>query len=356
MVHAQVSYHFAFRAICHLLLGSFWAVLALVAQNATAASTILSTGFESPYVPGLLQNQPTTPPKWATAGSGGSSANVETTFVKTGAQAVRVDKVPSTPTPSSTDRRWAVPTTGFPTQRFVIIDWDMAVSQSSSTGGFGPFFGMESYDGTAAPYVLGSLGVDASTGDVLYQAAGTGELTETVPRTIVTFGQWNHFRLVLDFAGDTYSAYFNGALKANPGFVDGAFGLNHFTDADIATLDASADPVSIGLSASAYFDNLVVRDGLLGDYDIDGDVDNADYTRWRTTFGNSVSPAGNLADGNRNGIVDAGDYVIWRASLGANVASGAGLSGNAVPEPAGFLMLLASLGILCLGAPRRRLA
>ena len=355
MLREQVSGKVIFFTRRRVVFGPFWLVLALAGvQNASAASTILSTGFESPYTPGPLQGQPTDPPKWVTAGSGGSSATVQSAVVKTGTQAVRVDKLPAA-SPASTDRRWAIRGTGYPTQRFVIIDWDMRVSLASNVGGFGPFFGMEAYDDTVnpnLPYVLGSLGVDASTGDVLYQAQGSGFLTET--GTVANFGQWNHFRLLLDFASDTYRGYFNGALVANTGFVDGSFGLDHFTDGDIAALDAATDPVSLGNSASAYFDNVVIRDGLLGDYDIDGDVDAADYTRWRTTYGNAVSPAGNLADGNQSGIVDAGDYVIWRASLGANVASAAGLSGNIIPEPSTLFMLLASLNIVMLGSHRRR--
>lgn len=254
---------------------------------------------------------------------------------------------------ADTDRRWAVPQSGFPSQRFVIVDWDMRVAQASVLTGFGPFFGVDTYDADVAPYVLGSLGVDATTGDVLYQFQGNGVLTET--GTVVNFNQWYHYRLVLDFADDLYRGYLNNALVATTGFVDGGFGLNNFTDADIAVFAAAEDPVSQSVSATAVFDNFVVRDGLLGDYDIDGDVDNADYTRWRTTFGSSVFPSGNSADGNRNGIVDAADYVIWRDNLGASILSGAGLGSSVVPEPASLVMLLAVLpGIFWMNLRRRR--
>ena len=122
-----------------------------------------------------------------------------------------------------------------------------------------------------------------------------------------------------------------------------SFGLDNFTDADIAALAAAADPVSQSLSASAVFDNFAVRDGLVGDYDIDGDVDLADYTRWRTTCGNTVSPAGNLADGNRNGKVDAADFVVWRDNLGATISSGAAVGGSVAPEPTSGILLVAAL-------------
>lgn len=70
---------------------------------------------------------------------------------------------------------------------------------------------------------------------------------------------------------------------------------------------------------------------LPGDYNADGDVNNADYAVWRTTLG--ASAGSRPADGNGNGTVDAADYVIWRKNLGASVFDGAGAaSGAAVPE------------------------
>ena len=59
---------------------------------------------------------------------------------------------------------------GYPTYCYVTVDWDMMVSQSF-TNAFGPFFGIRSFDdhGLPGPGVLGTLGVDATTGDVLYE-------------------------------------------------------------------------------------------------------------------------------------------------------------------------------------------
>lgn len=319
-------------------------------EVANAAGMILdSGGFENPYAIGLLQGQF----GWLTAGSGTSTATVQNSIAQSGSQAVQVVRT------ANSDRRWAVPVSGFPTQRFVAIDWDMRVSPPSNLTAFGPFFGVDTYDADTGIYVLGSLGVDATTGDVLYQIQGTGDLTET--GTFVTLNQWHHYRIVLDFGMDTYRGYVNGALVATTGFVDGNFGLNDFTDADIAAFAAGEDPTSQGLSSTAVFDNFLVRDGLLGDYDIDGDVDNADYSRWRATFGTSIAPAGNNADGNGNGVVDAADYAVWRDNFGASLFSGSGLGSVAlVPEPASVLLSLAgALSTLCITAcpnKRRRLS
>jgi Dockerin type I domain len=78
-----------------------------------------------------------------------------------------------------------------------------------------------------------------------------------------------------------------------------------------------------------------------GDYNGDGVVDAADYTRWRSTFG-----AQNLlaADGNGNGAIDAADYVIWRdhaTAFAAHWAAAVPEPGPAAPMSVVVIMLLA---------------
>lgn len=53
---------------------------------------------------------------------------------------------------------------------------------------------------------------------------------------------------------------------------------------------------------------------VVGDYDIDGDVDQDDLTVWRNSYGSTLLLA---ADGNRDGRVDAADYTIWRDAFSA---------------------------------------
>ena len=85
---------------------------------------------------------------------------------------------------------------------------------------------------------------------------------------------------------------------------------------------------------------------LAGDYNGNGAVDAADYNVWRDSFGSTINL---VADGNQNGTVDAADYNIWRDHFGDVATSGASL-----PEPAGWLLLVAGLLPAAIGAPRRR--
>jgi hypothetical protein len=81
-----------------------------------------------------------------------------------------------------------------------------------------------------------------------------------------------------------------------------------------------------------------------GDYNRDGDVDDADYNLWRETFGST----GDLrADGNGDGRVDAVDYIVWRKNLGSS-GSGAYLLNQVegqdipgVPEPSTIVIAMA---------------
>jgi glucose/arabinose dehydrogenase len=86
-----------------------------------------------------------------------------------------------------------------------------------------------------------------------------------------------------------------------------------------------------------------------GDYDLDGNVDNDDYSVWRRSFG--TTSVGLPADGYGNGTIDAADYVIWRNAL----PPGAGSALDAVvPEPATAVLMAAIAFIAWPFVGRRR--
>ncbi|MGD9632892.1 MAG: hypothetical protein AB7G28_10230 [Pirellulales bacterium] len=78
-----------------------------------------------------------------------------------------------------------------------------------------------------------------------------------------------------------------------------------------------------------------ITNQLPGDFNDDGLVDAADYTRWRDTFGQSVTYfAGADADG--NGLVDQADFETWLTNFTFPPEGAA-----AVPEPAALALALA---------------
>jgi hypothetical protein len=313
---------------------------------ACAAGAIVNThGFEG-YTLGSLAGQPESPSSWVTTGGAGS-ATVQSAIVKSGSKAVAVQKG------ANTDQRWAVPVTPvtqYPTARYIAIDWDMQVTPTGApTGTFGPFLGVEAYDASVVPRVLGTLGVDATTGDILFQesqAAGAN-LAETGVKA--TFNAWNSFRILLDYQQHQYTAIANGTPLVTRTFVDHTAGtpLNHFTDADISALSAAGDALSMAQTGTAYYDNFRVFDLDAADFNFDGKVNSADLAVWKSSF-----HVNNAGDADLDGDSDGADFIVWQRHAGADLGI-ATAAVAAVPEPAACVMgLVAAIGCASLRGRR----
>lgn len=320
------------------------ASVAACSSAAAAAAIVDANGFENPpFIAGTLEGQN----GWRNSviGSNASTATIQGAIKLSGNQALQVDRA------ANSDERWGLPVSGYPSNRFVDIEWDMRVAEATTLELFGPFFGVEAYDDNGVFGLIGSLGVDATTGDVLYQIEDSGVLTETGQR--ITFNTWNNFVLRLDFASNSYTAFFNGTPVATTGFVDRGIGgndLDELSDASISAIAASFDVGSQALTGRAYFDNFAVYDIDAADFNFDLVVDDADYGIWETSFG--VDDGG---DANADGRTDGLDLMIWQreygAGIGASVAAAA-ISGAPVPEP--HALALCGLGGLAALGRRKR--
>ena len=75
----------------------------------------------------------------------------------------------------------------------------------------------------------------------------------------VPFQTWHNFELLLDYATDTYSIFYDGALQLSGiGFSEGLGEVDTFSDAPIATVAAAGDAISQAAIGSAFFDNYVI--------------------------------------------------------------------------------------------------
>ena len=325
-------------------------VVLLAMSSAASGAVVDSGGFENPfYITGDLEGQQGWQEVFSGPGSGNGTAVVQTFVKESGNQAVAATRAPNV------DNRWAISVIPFVPlpQRIIQIDWDMYVTEADSNFSWGPFMGVEAYDddtSTSGIGLLGSLGVDASTTDVLYQIEDTGALTET--GFTVDYEQWYHFQIRLNFDTDNYAAFFDGDLVASTGFVDRGFGLDSFTDADISVLAANSDGDSQAAVATAYFDNFEVNSVNAADFDGDGDVDGADFLAWQRGYGIAAGTA-LPADGDANGDlnVDGLDLAIWRAQFGFVTSST--IVATSAPEPTSFALFVLG-GLLALGSGRRR--
>ncbi|WP_428304066.1 hypothetical protein [Lacipirellula sp.] len=86
-----------------------------------------------------------------------------------------------------------------------------------------------------------------------------------------------------------------------------------------------------------------------GDYDIDGDVDGADFLLWQRTFGSTTELA---ADGNGNGVVDADDLAMWRNNFGVPRAV---VTQSAVPEPTSLALSIGGSAAALAAARKKRI-
>jgi hypothetical protein len=92
--------------------------------------------------------------------------------------------------------------------------------------------------------------------------------------------------------------------------------------------------------------------GMAGDFNNDYVVDDADYTLWRSNFG---QPAGTLMNDNSGAAVGTMQYVAWRSNSGPPAGSGSTLAGQAaVPEPSALILgLFGGMAISLIRSERR---
>jgi hypothetical protein len=163
-----------------------------------------------------------------------------------------------------------------------------------------------------------------------------------------------------NLAVDPFSdpAWHNAAVIATGSFGNTrpASTTNLDTPPDVTKGNVLATKTAPYFMAAAATVTTVVRDGLyaplVGDYNLNGTVDVADYVVWRRTLTQMVTPSSG-ADGNGNGTIDSADYDVWRSHFGQPAGSGAGLfEVAAVPEPATLALLI--LAGVCFYPRRRR--
>jgi hypothetical protein len=100
--------------------------------------------------------------------------------------------------------------------------------------------------------------------------------------------------------------------------------------------------------ASFVLDEIVTAGPPMpGDYNRDGQVNDADFNEWKRHFGKSTVLGNALlaADGNADKHVDAADYIIWRKHVGTMIGTISEPVG--IPEPSAMWLPTIAMAALC---------
>ena len=206
-------------------------------------------------------------------------------------------------------------------------------------GQFNGYFGIL-INGTA-DFFVGKPGGGEIDQFVLENNGGT---LQHATGTTIEVGEEYLLVLRADFTAgnDIFTLYVNpqpGSVEPSSGTIKSDINIGVFDELLLYGTGAfSLDELRIGPSFAD-----VVPIALPGDYNVDGVVDAADYTRWRDNLGSSNTLINDDTPG-----VDTDDYDRWRTHFGQTAGSGAEQFA-AAPEPSSLLLI----GIALLSCPNR---
>ena len=221
-------------------------------------------------------------------------------------------------------------------------------------------------DGTTRPYI--SLEVNRGTGLVTLKNTTSGPVAISAYQISSLSGSLNAGSLN-SIAGESGFPVGNGSgngwetdgangssqvletfLTGTSSFGVGSIPLgNIYAGAGMADEDLVLSYRTAGGGLIKSVTTYVDVPSLDGDYDDDGDVDGADLTVWKNSFGQTGA---NLpADGNNNGAVDGHDFLLWQRQFGQSSSATSAAAG--VPEPASIVAAVALL-LPLLGCSRGR--
>jgi hypothetical protein len=166
------------------------------------------------------------------------------------------------------------------------------------------------------------------------ESAGEWEILHTIDMSAVASG-WYELGISYDPDTDQIVGSFNGQ--------DFSFALDYDL---LGTFFVGYREAITGTSTHVArhdpptFDLIAPPAGIIGDFDADGDVDAADYVKWR-----NAGPTDTLPNDDTPGVVDASDYTDWKSNFGKPPGAGSGQSLAAVPEPGSLLLVVLGVAL-----------
>ena len=223
------------------------------------------------------------------------------------------------------------------------------------TLGFPPILGVKAVAANLAAQVStpnppGTMIRSASPG-VVYNIDASQFLVRMNQGTVTVTGSANE---TIDLAAEpvegTSPAGTTGTLTLTAGDTSGYFtrinaALSLPVDVsettDLGGISADIQVTGTVNATSAFY---VALNGIPGDFQLDGDVDAADLTRWKNGYGLAASATPNNGDADANGSVDGADFLLWQRNLGVTPPVAATQHVSAVPEPGAIGACLVACG------------
>ncbi len=196
------------------------------------------------------------------------------------------------------------------------VDW-LELHSSFLDGNNSPDF---AYFGIQAVHLL------AETGDELV-ATATSESDVRIHAAVQADGSVAVMVLNMNTSGTrTVNIAINGSTLSEDGLMYQTDGDSPLWPADVSNLGNSFSTYIAARTLQLFV--IPAMPTLDGDFNGDGVVDAADYTVWRYGLGSTYT---------------LDDYEIWKATFGATLPGGGSAATASVPEPATWLLCLASL-------------
>jgi len=109
-----------------------------------------------------------------------------------------------------------------------------------------------------------------------------------------------------------------------------------------------------GLPSLGTFTFTVQPNELVGDFNLDGEVDGADAGVWEAGFGGFSDGSAFVVDGdaNEDGQVNGSDFLLWQRNFGQSLLETS--VGVSVPESESLVLLMVGLVVVLVANPGRR--
>jgi len=205
--------------------------------------------------------------------------------------------------------------------------WRVVASSNDSMPSISSQFSALAYLNAAIPGVYAvelsvSDGASSDTDFVIVEVTGNQLPVADTSLTdnVVTLGVWPKLDASesYDPDGDTLNYLWQvvaSTADTVPGIQDANQGVT-FLQAESTGYFTVMLTINDGYDVDTDYALIIVRDvpAVLseGDYDLDEDVDGADFLMWQRSYGSAQS----TADGNHDGTVDAADLLMWEEHFG----------------------------------------